>query len=366
MTFLTSITLSHFRSHKHANLTLDNRPVAISGANGSGKTNIIEAVSLFSPGRGLRRASAQAMMRTPECIGWKITGHIKSENKTAEISFSSRQGRARDVIIDGKNATQIKLSKYTRVLWLVPAMDRLWIEGAEGRRRFLDRIALSFFPRHAENTLRYEKSMRERNKLLRDQVRDPYWYRALENQMATSGTAITKARKMAIGYILNAQKGATTEFPPAALELQQIEGGFQENEDELRAAFEANRNNDLASGRTSVGPHKSDINASYATKGVAATHCSTGEQKALLISIVLANARALSVNQRLSPLLLLDEVSAHLDKDRRKALYEEIASLRLQAWMTGTEEELFSEFSDRAQYLTVQETDGTSQIIKKT
>ena len=366
MAFLTSITLSHFRSHKHAKLTLDKRPVAISGANGSGKTNIIEAISLFSPGRGLRGANAQAMMRMPECIGWKITGHVKSDNKTVEISFSSKQGRRRDVFIDGKTAAQIKLSKYTRVLWLVPSMDRLWIEGAEGRRRFLDRIALSFFPSHAENTLRYEKSMRERNKLLRDQVRDPHWYKALENQMAASGTEITKARKMAVRYILNSQKGATNEFPLAALELQQIHGDFLETEDELREAFEANRTSDLAAGRTSVGPHKSDIYTSYATKGIAATQCSTGEQKALLISIVLANARALSVYQSQSPLLLLDEVSAHLDKDRRKALYEEISALNLQAWMTGTEEELFSEFSDRAQYLSVLETNGTSQIIKKT
>ena len=365
MTFLTSITLSHFRSHKYAKLTLDHRPVAISGANGSGKTNIIEAVSLFSPGRGIRRASAQAMTRAPECIGWKITGHVKSENRITEISFSSEQGRTRHVSIDGKSATQVKLSHYTRVLWLVPSMDRLWIEGAEGRRRFLDRIALSFFPTHAENTLRYEKSMRERNKLLKDQIRDPYWYKALENQMAISGTAITKARKMAINYILNSQKGTTTEFPMATLKLQQIEGDFIETEDELREAFEVSRNIDLAAGRTTVGPHKSDILARYDTKGISATQCSTGEQKALLISIVLANARALSLHQKQSPLLLLDEVSAHLDRDRRLALYEEISTLGLQAWMTGTEEDLFSEFSDRAQHVMVRETDGNSQIIKK-
>ncbi len=366
MTFIKSIKLSHFRSHKHANLNLDHRPIAISGANGSGKTNIIEAVSLFSPGRGLRRANAQSMMRAPECLGWKISGHIKSENRSVEISFSAKPGLKREVNIDGKSATQIELLQYTRVLWLIPSMDRLWIEGSEGRRRFLDRIALSFFPTHAENTLRYEKSMRERNKLLRDQVGDPHWYKAIENQMAISGASINKARKTAINYILKSQTGATTEFPLATLKLQQREESFPETEDELRESFQSSRANDLATGRTNLGPHKSDIHASYATKGIAANQCSTGEQKALLISIILANARALSVYQSQSPLLLLDEVSAHLDKDRRAALYEEISALGLQAWMTGTDEELFLEFSDRAQYITVSENNGTSKIIKKT
>ena len=361
MTYLTSLTISHFRSHKQAKFSLDQRPVAISGPNGSGKTNILEAVSLFSPGRGLRGASAEAMMRKPDGLGWKITGHVASGDRVMEMVFTSLNGAAREVTIDGKSATQLALAQHSRVLWLVPSMDRLWIEGAEGRRRFLDRITLSFFPKHAENTLRYEKSMRERNRLLKDQVRDPHWYKALERQMAEAGAAINTAREQALEFILASQQGATTEFPLAGLELQQTEGFLPETAEDLYDAFEESRFRDLAAGRTMVGPHKTDVYGVYDAKGIPASQCSTGEQKALLISIVLANARALSLDYAKAPLLLLDEVSAHLDKDRRAALYEEICALGLQAWMTGTERDLFEEFGERAQYIRVDEVDGISE-----
>ena len=362
MTFLTYLTMSHFRSHKQAKFDIDKRPVAISGPNGSGKTNILEAVSLFSPGRGLRGASAESMMRKPDCVGWKITGHAMSGERLMEIVLSSMNGAARDVKINGKNATQITLAKHSRVLWLVPSMDRLWIEGAEGRRRFLDRISLSFFPTHAENTLRYEKSMRERNRLLKDQVRDPHWFKALERQMAEAGAAINTARKQALEFILSSQQGTTTEFPIAELELQQTEGSLPETAEDLYYAFGESRVRDLATGRTMVGPHKTDVYGVYATKGIPASQCSTGEQKALLISIVLANARALARDHGKASLLLLDEISAHLDKDRRAALYEEICALGLQAWMTGTERDLFEEFGDRAQYIQVDLMDNISKI----
>ena len=362
MTFLTSLTMSHFRSYKQAKFDLDERPVAISGPNGSGKTNILEAVSLFSPGRGLRGSSAQSMMRKPDCLGWKIIGHVMSGNRLMEILFSSSNGAARDVKIDGKNTTQIALAQHSRVLWLVPSMDRLWIDGAEGRRRFLDRICLSFFPAHAENTLRYEKSMRERNRLLKDQVRDPHWYNALERQMAEAGTAINIAREQALEFILTSQHGATTEFPVAELELLQTEGSLARTVEDLYDAFKESRLRDLATGRTMVGPHKTDVFGAYAAKAIPASQCSTGEQKALLISIVLANARALAHDHGKASLLLLDEISAHLDKDRRAALYEEICALGLQAWMTGTERDLFEEFGDRAQYIQVDLMDNISKI----
>jgi len=235
------------------------------------------------------------------------------------------------------------------------------MEGAEGRRRFLDRITLSFFPKHAENTLRYEKSMRERNRLLKDQVRDPHWYKALERQMAEAGAAINTAREQALEFILASQQGSTTEFPLAGLELQQTEGFLPETAEDLYDAFEESRFRDLAAGRTMVGPHKTDVYGIYDAKGIPASQCSTGEQKALLISIVLANARALAFDHAKAPLLLLDEVSAHLDKDRRAALYEEICALGLQAWMTGTERDLFEEFGERAQYIRVDEVDGISE-----
>ena len=177
---LLQLTLSHLRSHKRAVLDLDPRPLAIFGPNGAGKTNILEAVSLLSPGRGLRRAGADDLARRPEALGWKITGVLQSLYQLHEIETWAEAGQPRQLRIDGKTAPQVALGRIARVLWLVPAMDRLWTEGADGRRRFLDRATLSFEPGHADVVLTYEKAMRERNRLLKDMVRDPHWYAAIE------------------------------------------------------------------------------------------------------------------------------------------------------------------------------------------
>jgi DNA replication and repair protein RecF len=359
---LTELTLSHFRSHKLVRISCDARPVAIYGPNGAGKTNILEAVSLFSPGRGLRRSSAGDMTRRPEALGWKVTGLMRSLHQMHEIEIWSEGGGARQVRIDSKAASQLSLGRIARVLWLIPAMDRLWIEGAEGRRRFLDRMALSFSPSHAEASLTYEKAMRERNRLLKDQVRDPHWYVALEAQMASSGHQVHRARQEALVLLAEAQTAAETAFPAATLELTQTEGEMPDTEDDLRNALAESRFRDLVAGRTLVGPHRADLYGVYAAKGVPARDCSTGEQKALLVSLILANARALARDFGAPPLLLLDEVGAHLDAERRAALYDEICALGAQAWMTGTGPELFSELGDRAQYLEVTEADGASKV----
>ncbi|MFW5655900.1 MAG: AAA family ATPase, partial [Roseicyclus sp.] len=182
--FVAHLALSHFRSHRRTRLDLDGRPVALFGPNGTGKTNLIEAVSLLSPGRGLRRATAEEIVRRPEAIGWKIRADLAGPDLGHEVEIEAEPDAPRQVRIDGKPAAQLALARLIRIVWLVPAQDRLWIEGADGRRRFLDRLTLSFLPDHAEATLSYEKAMRERNRLLRDQVRDPAWYRALEGQMA--------------------------------------------------------------------------------------------------------------------------------------------------------------------------------------
>lgn len=362
MSALTTLTLSHFRSHKRAEMQLDGRPVAIHGANGAGKTNILEAVSLFSPGRGLRRAGASDMGRRPEALGWKLTGQLQAVNQIYEIDIWSDAGAARQVRIDGKSASQIALGKICRVVWLIPAMDRLWIEAAEGRRRFLDRIVLSFDPTHAEASLTYEKSMRERNRLLKEQVRDPAWYRVLESQMAEAGNRVHQARVRALDYLQAAQAEAETAFPTAELELIQSEGSMPGSEGDLREALAESRFRDLAAGRTLVGPHRSDLIGTYAAKAIAAKDCSTGEQKALLVSLILANARALAQREGAPPMLLLDEVAAHLDADRCAALYDEICGLGAQAWMTGTGPELFSSLGGRAQVLRVSHDAGLSQV----
>lgn len=360
--FLTELTLSHFRSHRVGRLQLDQRPVALYGPNGAGKTNLLEAVSLFSPGRGLRRASAADMSRRPESLGWKVTGLLRSLHQMHEVAISSDEGAARQVSIDEKPATQLALGRIARVLWLVPAMDRLWIEGAEGRRRFLDRMTMSFFPDHADVSLVYEKAMRERNRLLKDQVRDVHWYGAIEAQMARAGSAIHANRVMTLDLLRGAQDQAQTAFPAADIELQQTEGAMPETEADLLDALRESRFRDLAAGRSLVGPHRSDLYAVYAAKGVPASDCSTGEQKALLVSLILANARGLARDFGAPPLLLLDEVAAHLDSLRRAALYDEICALGAQAWMTGTGPELFDSIAARAQLFEVTEESGTSLI----
>ncbi|MFD1342185.1 DNA replication/repair protein RecF [Litorisediminicola beolgyonensis] len=360
--FLETLTLSHFRSHKRAALEVDARPVAIFGPNGAGKTNLVEAVSLFSPGRGMRRASAEAMTRRPEALGWKITGTLSGPAGRHELSFLSEQGGARQVRVDDKPATQTRLGELARVLWLMPSMDRLWIEGAEGRRRFLDRMTLSFFPAHGDLSLAYEKAMRDRNRLLKDQVRDPGWYRALERQMAEAGAMIDANRRAALERLDAAQKGAETAFPSADLTLTHPETPLPDGSEALATALAESRARDLHAGRTLIGPHRADMEGVFAAKGVPAADCSTGEQKALLISLILANARALAADIGAAPILLLDEVAAHLDATRRAALYDEIIALGAQAWMTGTGPELFEELGERAQRLEVTETAGISEI----
>ncbi|MFC3612261.1 DNA replication/repair protein RecF [Lutimaribacter marinistellae] len=359
---LTALNLFHFRSHRRARLMLDARPVAIHGPNGAGKTNVLEAVSMFSPGRGLRRASAAEMVERPQAPGWKLTAMLDARGRMSEIETWSEGGAARQVRIDGKPASQVELGQHVRMVWLIPSMDRLWIEGAEGRRRFLDRMALSFAPDHADAALTYEKAMRERNRLLKDQVRDPHWYTALEAQMAQAGARIHAGRIAALDLVRAAQGRAETGFPSAELDLQHAEGDLPETEDGLRAALSDSRGRDLMAGRTLIGPHRADLYAVYAAKGIPARDCSTGEQKALLVSLILSNARALADLIGAPPIVLLDEVAAHLDAGRRAALYDEICALGAQAWMTGTGPELFAELGTRAQVLEVVEENGISEV----
>ncbi len=346
---LSGLTLTLFRSHRRLVLPLDGRPVAIWGPNGAGKTNILEALSLLSPGRGLRRAAAEdlAMRGAP---GWKVTALLNQD----EIETFA-EGGPREVRINGKPAPQVALGRLASVVWLVPAMDRLWTDGAEGRRRFLDRLTLSFIPDHAEATLAYDKAMRERNRLLKDDVRDGRWYAALEARLAEEGARIVANRRTALAQVMSAQDDAATVFPTARLTIEQGEAVEA-------AALAAARDRDRAAGRTLDGPHRADLGAVFAAKNQPAAQCSTGEQKALLISIMLANARALAGQGR-RPILLLDEVGAHLDAGRRAALYDEVCALSAQVFMTATGIELFEGLEGRAQGLEVGEAEGCSAVV---
>ncbi len=348
---VTRLDLSGFRSHRRTRIEVDARPVAIFGPNGAGKTNLIEALSLLSPGRGLRRAAAADLTRHPADLGWRVGAELVAGGETREVETRAAPGQPRAVRIDAKAASQADLGRLLRVLWLVPAMDRLWIEGAEGRRRFLDRMTMSLRPGHAEAALAYDKAMRERNRLLRDDVRDPAWYRALEARMAAAGAEIAHGRAAAVAQVMAAQEAVRTGFPISDLSLRDPEGAPPLSAEALAAG----RERDRAAGRSLVGPHRADLEAVYRAKGVAAASCSTGEQKALLISLILANARALKAQIGAAPVLLLDEVAAHLDAGRRAALYDEIGALGCQAWMTGTGAGLFDDLGARAQRLSVTE-----------
>lgn len=359
---LRTLTLSHFRSYTRAEIETEGRPVALHGPNGSGKTNVLEAVSMLSPGRGLRRAVLDDLARRPESLGWKVAGVLRTPERDFDVETLAEPGAARTTRIDGKPAPQLALGRIIRIVWLVPVMDRLWSDGAEGRRRFLDRIAMSFEPSHGEAVLTYEKAMRERNRLLKEQVRDAAWYSALEAQMGRAGAAMQANRTQALFFLVSAQDEAETAFPTADLALTLPDDAeLPEDDIGLAAAIAESRPRDLAAGRSLTGPHRADLTAIYRAKGVAAKDCSTGEQKALLISLILANARALTRDFGAPPILLLDEVAAHLDAGRREALYAEIQALGCQAWMTGTGPELFEGLIG-ALSLSVREDAGISHV----
>lgn len=366
-TAITHLSLSNFRSHRRTRVTPDAGLVAFHGPNGAGKTNILEAVSLLSPGRGLRRAGADALARLPDAPGWRVQADIDTSAGARRLQTGAEGGKPRQVRIDDKPAPQVALGRVLAVLWLTPAMDRLWLEGSEGRRRFLDRMALSLFPGHGDAALAYEKAMRQRNRLLRDGIRDPGWYDALEAQMAISGATLARQRRATLASLAAAGAGAATAFPVADLALTGPDARPQpETAETIRAALADSRARDMAAGRSTTGPHRIDLTATFPGKGIAAAQCSTGEQKALLISLVLANARALAAAGGAAPILLLDEVAAHLDAGRRAALYAELSALSLQVWLTGTGPELFAVAGITIQLYEVTQIDGLSVVTERT
>jgi DNA replication and repair protein RecF len=354
---ISDLRLVQFRSHADTRLVLDGRPVAFWGPNGAGKTNLLEALSLLSPGRGLRGAASEELARRAAGVGAGVGWKLRAELDGRLVETWAGPGEARAVRLDGKAAPQAALGAIARVLWLTPAMDRLWTEAPEGRRRFLDRLTLSFEPGHAEAALAYERAMRERNRLLREGVQDARWYGALEAQMAAAGGRIAAARAAAVARIGRAL-AAETAFPVPVLSVvlpeEAADGG------DLAAALAAGRRRDMAAGRTLAGPHRADLAAVWAARGVPAALCSTGEQKALLVSVVLANARALAEDGGAAPILLLDEVAAHLDAGRRAALLAAIAAPGIQAFVTGTEAAVFAGLAGRR--VAVHEQGGISQL----
>lgn len=332
---IARLALTDFRNHADAVLHAAPGFVLLSGPNGAGKTNILEAVSLLAPGRGLRRAALSDMARQAGPGGFAIAARLEDGTEVGTGTLATAPER-RQVRINGAPASVNALGERLAVLWLTPAMDRLFSDSAGGRRRFLDRLVLALEPAHAHHAARYEAAMRARNKLLAEpDGADPGWLSALEAGMAEHGAALSDARHRTVealaATIADADDGT---FPRAGLALTGWAGG------DLAATLRANRGRDAAAGRATEGPHRHDLDVAYAAKNQPAALGSTGEQKALLIGIILAHADLVTARRGAPPVLLLDEVAAHLDPARRAALYDRLAG-RGQIWMTGTEAGLF-------------------------
>lgn len=375
---VTRLTLSNFRCYEFQRLDLDTRPVVLSGKNGAGKTNILEAVSLLAPGRGMRRAKAGELARRDEGCdeessrAWGVAATVETVGGAVDIGTGREEAgksgtRERRVVrIEGQTARgQSALADYVDVVWLLPQMDRLFLDGAIARRRFLDRLVFGFDPAHAGRMNAYEHGLRERSKLLKSGRHDDRWLNGLEEQMASKAVAVAAARKD-IGQRLNLLAiDGYGPFPGAKLTpTGMVEGWLDEFsalevEDKFRAFLAEHRLIDAQVGGAKDGVHKSDLLVRHVPKDQPAEVCSTGEQKALLTGMVLANTRALALDRGRMPLLLLDEVGAHLDEDRRKALFEAICAMGAQAWMTGTDLVSFEPMKDRANFFTVENGDVT-------
>ena len=396
------LALTAFRSWRSARLETPARCVVLTGPNGAGKTNLLEALSLLAPGRGLRRArmadlqrrggpatgpeanwpethwAVSAWLDTPEGLRRVGTGRDSAGDPASDPGGESGAVPARRLLrIDGVPARgQGELSNLGAIVWLTPEMDGLFSGPAGERRRFLDRLVVGFLPRHATRLAAYEKAMRERNRLLRlprtSEGADPAWLDALEAAMAERGVAVAAARADFTARLAAACAGRVSAFPAPAVALDGGEDPMAAEEPALRAEealkerLKASRAADADAGRALVGPHRADLVVHFTASGQAgempAAACSTGEQKALLIALVLAAARLQAVERGAAPMLLLDEVAAHLDRHRRAALFQEIEELGAQAWMTGTDAGMFDALRGRACFVAV--ADGALQVAR--
>ena len=333
------LTLTDFRSYTSADVAVGPGAVAVTGDNGQGKTNLLDAVSLLSPGRGLRGVPLSDAARSDGPGGWTVTAEVAADGGAVAIGTGTTADAPdrRIVRINGAAAPVARLAEWLSVLWLTPAMDRLFVDTASARRRFLDRLVLALDPAHARHVTRYDAAMRQRNRLLAEDGPDPQWLASLEAAMADNAGLITQGRLTTVTALLQTLWAAPDpSFPLATLQITNII-----HSDALRIRLAASRGLDAAAGRTLHGPHTEDLIVTHAAKDQPAARSSTGEQKALLLGLVLAHAGLVAARTGRSPILLLDEVAAHLDPMRRAALFERLAGIG-QVWLTGTEATLFA------------------------
>ncbi|MEJ8475088.1 DNA replication/repair protein RecF [Roseibium algae] len=356
---LNRLTLTDFRNYQRLDVAFSKPLVAFVGDNGIGKTNILEAISFLTAGRGLRRAPFADVARIGGSTGWSVSANLSKDDYDTPIGTGLTPGEAgRRVRIDGEDAKSSEaLLDYVRVLWLVPSMDGLFTGPGSDRRRFLDRLTLSLDPTHGRRVSNFEKALRQRNKLL-DTGGSADYLSALEIQVAELGTAVSLARGETVtllGETVKAQAGTGLPFPLASLVL---EGAFEtatrgmsagDREDHYRELLCEGRSRDRAAGRTLMGPHLSDLAVRHVAKDMPASQSSTGEQKALLIGLILAHAELTASITNMAPVLLLDEVAAHLDPHRREALFNRLLDLGGQVFMTGTDASLFHALPDASE-----------------
>jgi len=365
------VDLAEFRNYAALRLDLAGRPVVLTGPNGAGKTNLLEALSFLAPGRGLRRARLGEVTRQgAPTRAWAVAVRLSTATGPLDLGTGlgsglgageEDAGERRLVRVDGQPASgPAALTDHLCLAWLTPQMDRLFIESAGGRRRFLDRLVYGFDPDHARRVAAFERAMRDRNRLL-EAGGDVAWLAAQEETMAEHAVAVSAARRDGVARLGAALRQSRGPFPRADIAVDGLLEAWLDDmpasaaEDRYRAALAAGRPRDAAAGLTLEGPHRADFLVRHAAKDQAAEYCSTGEQKALLIAIVLANARLIAARRGVAPILLLDEVVAHLDQARRAALFDEICALGAQAWLTGTDAALFVELRDRAEFFTVRD-----------
>jgi DNA replication and repair protein RecF len=362
------LTLTNFRSYRTAQIEVVASPVVLVGPNGAGKTNLIEAISFLAPGRGLRRATLDEIAFHGGNGSWAVSADVDGALGLATLGTGIDAPPADDTPVSRKcridrepAASAAALSDHLRVIWLVPSMDGIFSGPASERRRFLDRLVLAVDAEHSGRVAALERALRSRNRLLEEPRPDPHWLDAVEHETAEVAVAVAAQRAETVVRLqqaLNARDPASA-FPASEIALKGwIEELIRarsalEVEDRYRAVLKDNRARDAAAGRTLDGPHLTDLAVTHARKGIPAADASTGEQKALLIGLVLAHASLLTEMSGFAPVLLLDEVVAHLDPERRSALYGELARLGAQVWMTGADPAAFAELEQRAEVFEV-------------
>ena len=389
-TAVVSLSLSEFRNYRRLRLETDARPVVLTGSNGAGKTNLLEAVSLLTPGKGLRSArlgeilrrsggrgerAAEAQSASDGRATWTVASRIATADGVVEVGTGlaadgGNKGRRRRVVrVDGAPVrSQADLASILSAVWLTPHMDLIFADGASARRRFLDRLVFSLDPAHARRVGSYEHALRDRTRVLRGAAghgpkADGHWLNVLEESMASTGVAIAAARREVAGRLnrVDATAEQADAFPSAeitptgAVEEWLDAGPALDAEEKLRVALSGSRRRDAEAGGAAVGPHRSDVKITHGVSGLSAEQCSTGEQKALLISAILSLARLQAAERGSVPILLLDEIAARLDEERRRALFASIVAIGAQAWLSGTDESVFAPLGAAAQYFRVKD-----------